>query len=43
MKGLTAIISCALLIGLCSTADAQALVGTGSLASESLVRTRRID
>jgi hypothetical protein len=43
MKGLMAIISCASLVGLCSTADAQTLVGTGSLATESLVRTRRID
>ena len=43
MKGLVAIISCASVAGLCATADAQTLVGTGSLATESLVRTRRID
>jgi hypothetical protein len=43
MKILPAIISCASLIVLSSSADAQSLVGTGSLATESLVRTRRID
>jgi hypothetical protein len=43
MKTLPAIISCASLVVLSSSADAQSLVGTGSLATESLVRTRRID
>jgi hypothetical protein len=43
MKILPAIISCASLVVLSSAADAQSLVGTGSLATESLVRTRRID
>jgi hypothetical protein len=43
MKILPAIISCASLVVISSSADAQSLVGTGSLATESLVRTRRID
>jgi hypothetical protein len=43
MKILPAIISCASLVVVSSSADAQSLVGTGSLATESLVRTRRID
>jgi hypothetical protein len=43
MKILPAVISCASLVVLSSSADAQSLVGTGSLATESLVRTRRID
>jgi hypothetical protein len=43
MKLLRAVISCAALAALASSADAQALVGTGSLATESLVRTRRLD
>jgi hypothetical protein len=43
MKVTVALLSCACLIALSSSADAQTLVGTGSLATESLVRTRRID
>jgi hypothetical protein len=43
MKALVAVISCAFLMALSSTAEAQVLVGTGSVATESLVRTRRID
>jgi hypothetical protein len=43
MRFLRAVISCAALAALASSAHAQALVGTGSLATESLVRTRRLD
>jgi hypothetical protein len=43
MRIFPAIISCASLVVISSSADAQSLVGTGSLATESLVRTRRID
>jgi hypothetical protein len=43
MRVAIAFISCACLAALSSPADAQVLVGTGSLATESLVRTRRID
>jgi hypothetical protein len=43
MKLVVAIFSCACLVAPSSSADAQTLVGTGSLATESLVRTRRID
>jgi hypothetical protein len=43
MKTVVAILSCACLLASSSAADAQTLVGTGSLATESLVRTRRID
>ncbi len=43
MKTVAAFLSCALLAAFSSSAAAQSLVGTGSLATESLVRTRRID
>lgn len=43
MKVLVAVLSCAFLAAFSSRADAQVLVGTGSVATESLVRTRRID
>jgi hypothetical protein len=43
MKVFGGVVSCACLVALSSAADAQALVGTGSLATESLVRTRRLD
>src|SRR5271163_1629309 len=43
MKVLVAILSGALLLSFSSDAWAQTLVGTGSIATESLVRTRRID
>ncbi len=43
MKIFPAIISCASLVALAVSANAQTLTGTGSLATESLVRTRRID
>jgi hypothetical protein len=43
MRIVVAIFSCAAWVALSSHADAQSLVGTGSLATESLVRTRRID
>jgi hypothetical protein len=43
MRVATAFFSCACLVALSSAADAQVLVGTGSIATESLVRTRRID
>jgi hypothetical protein len=43
MRVAIAFISCAWMVALSSSADAQTLVGTGSLATESLVRTRRID
>jgi hypothetical protein len=43
MRILIASISCACLVALATPAEAQVLVGTGSLATESLVRTRRID
>jgi hypothetical protein len=43
MKVTVALISCAYLVALSSSANAQVLVGTGSIATESLVRTRRID
>jgi hypothetical protein len=43
MKVAIAFVSCAFLAALSSSADAQVLVGTGTIATESLVRTRRID
>jgi hypothetical protein len=43
MRVAIAFISCAWMVAASSSADAQTLVGTGSLATESLVRTRRID
>jgi hypothetical protein len=43
MKFLGAMILCACLAAVASPADAQVLVGTGSLATESLVRTRQLD
>jgi hypothetical protein len=43
MRVAIAFISCAWMVALSSSANAQTLVGTGSLATESLVRTRRID
>jgi len=43
MKVVVALVSCALLLACSASADAQVLVGTGSIATESLVRTRRVD
>jgi hypothetical protein len=43
MKILRAMIACASLAALSAAAQAQTLTGTGSLATESLVRTRRVD
>src|SRR5271154_5576564 len=43
MRVAIAFISCAWLVALSSPADAQTLVGTGSVATESRVRTRRSD
>jgi hypothetical protein len=43
MRIVVAIFACAACAALSSPAAAQSLVGTGSLATESLVRTRRVD
>jgi hypothetical protein len=43
MRVAIAFISCACTVALSSPALAQVLVGTGSIATQSLVRTRRID
>jgi hypothetical protein len=43
MKVAAAFVLCAGALACASHADAQSLVGTGSIATESLVRTRRLD